>query len=356
MKNIKFTYFLLYLPLVYSCNSHTPVKDMGADTISVRVMELRQHTGDQQIAVSGRFTTDDEVMLSFKTSGIISILNVKEGDAIHPGQLLAALNPLEINAQVKQAKLAAEKALRDYQRTQSLFKDSVATLQQLQDCKTATLQADQQLGMAVFNRQYSEIRASKDGYILHKLANIGQQVTAGTNILETNGAEAGNWMLRVSISDREWAMLKINDAATIQTSALPGQLLQGLVSRKSEGVDATTGTFSAYIKLTGKKPQSIASGMFGKAVITVQQNSSEESNWQIPYEALLDGDSTTGYVFITNDHKTAQKVQVNVLNIEKNKVTISGPLKNAKFLIISGSAYLTDHSPIVIQSAQTANR
>lgn len=356
MKHIKFTYFLLYLPIIYSCNSHQHIKVMGADTISVRTMELRQHKGDQQIAVSGQFTTDDEVMLSFKTNGIISILNVKEGDAVHKGQLLAALNPLEINAQVKQAKLAAEKAQRDYLRNQSLFKDSVATLQQLQDSKTATQQADQALGIALFNRQYSEIRASKDGYILHKLANIGQQVTAGTAILEINGAEAGNWMLRVSMSDREWAMLKTNDIAEIQTSALPGQLLQGVVNHKSEGVDAATGTFSAYIKLTGKKTQVIASGMFGKAVITVTQNSSADSTWQIPYEALLDGDSTTGYVFITNDNRTARKVQVTVLNIEKNKVMISGPLKDAKSLIISGSAYLTDHSPIVIQSAKTVNQ
>ena len=30
--------------------------------------------------------------------------------------------------------------------------------------------------------------------------------------------------------------------------------------------------------------------------------------WAIPYDALLDGDANKGYVFVTNDNATAQKV------------------------------------------------
>lgn len=323
--------------------------DAGKDIIPVKVMELQKQQGSTTMAVSGQFTTDDEVMLSFKTGGIISTLTVKEGDAVEKGQLLATLNPTEVNVQVQQAKLSVEKAKRDYQRTKNLYADSVATLEQLQNSKTAMQQAEQQLNTANFNRQYSEIRAPKDGYILKKMANPGQQIAAGTAILQTNGAASGKWMLRVGVSDREWSALKLNDHADIETTAVPGQQLAGVVSRKSEAIDPATGTFTIDIALTGKKPGAVAAGMFGKAIITAAKPGISAETWQIPYEALLDGDGSNGYVFVTNDNKTAEKVKVTIVGIDKNTVTISSGLAGAKSLIISGSAYLTDKSLISIQ-------
>jgi RND family efflux transporter MFP subunit len=354
MKTLPYLGLLLCLPLVYSCSSHFEPVTTGTDTIPVQTMPIEQQNSNAPMAVSGQFTTDDEVMLSFKTGGIISSLKVKEGDAIKRGQLLATLNPTEINAEVQQARLSAEKARRDYQRTLSLYKDSVVTLEQLQNSETTLQQSQQQLNMAAFNRQYSEIHAPEDGYILSKLANTGQQVTAGTAILKTNGAESGKWMLRVGISDGEWAILQLKDHAKIQTSSLPGQSFDGVVTRKSEGVDAATGTFSADITLTGKKPRAIAAGMFGKAIIEPARRTAGSGSWHIPYEALLDGEGSSGYVFVTHDNKTATKLKVTVAGIDKNTVTISHGLENAGSLIVSGSAYLTDHSPISVQSPQTA--
>ncbi|WP_183558745.1 efflux RND transporter periplasmic adaptor subunit [Mucilaginibacter sp. SP1R1] len=349
MKTIQYFSLLLCTPLLYACNNPAPktVANHVTDTIPVSIIPLKQQNSDETMVVSGQFTTDDEVMLSFKTSGIISSLNVKEGDAVKSGQLLATLNPTEINAQVQQAQLANEKAKRDYQRTQNLYQDSVATLEQLQNSKTTLQQTQQQLSMATFNRQYSEIHAPKNGYVLHKLANTGQQVSAGAPVLETNGAHSGKWLLRSNISDQQWAKLQPGDQAQVVTTALPGTTLQGVVTRKSEGIDAATGTFTADITLTGN-PKAIAAGMFGKAILTPAHQTT--GAWQIPYEALLDGDGNSGYVFVTDDNKIAHKVKVTVAGINKNTATITDGLGQSKSLIVSGSAYLTDNSAITISS------
>ncbi|WP_293312247.1 efflux RND transporter periplasmic adaptor subunit [Pedobacter sp. UBA5917] len=358
MKNLKYFSLLLSLPFLQACGPQPKAvtAKMDNDAIPVQLMALQQQAGNSAVTASGQFTTDDEVMLSFKTGGIISTLNVKEGDAVKKGQLLATLNPTDINAQLLQAKLGSEKAERDFQRIQNLYKDSVATLEQLQNSKTNMQQAHQQLNIAAFNQQYSQIRAPKDGYILKKLGNVGQQVSAGSPVLQTNGAGSAEWVLRVNISDSEWAMLQLHDQAQIETTALPGQILQGKISRRSEGVDPATGTFSADITLLGDKPRAIAAGMFGKAVINLKHDNTKNSrqNWQIPYEALLDGDGSNGYVFITDDNKIAHKRKVTVAGINKNTVTISDGLAGAQSLIISGSPYLTDNSRIIVQSSKTA--
>jgi RND family efflux transporter MFP subunit len=320
------------------------------EVIPVKLLPLNKSNSAATIAASGRFTTDDEAFLAFKTGGVINKILVKEGDAIHAGQLLATLNLTEINAQVSQAQFAFEKAQRDYQRITNLYKDSVASLEQMQNVKTSLDLSKQQLASAQFNKNFSEIRATQNGFVLKKMANEGQVIASGTSVLQTNGAHSGNWFLRVGVSDKNWSVIKINDKAIIHSETAEGKAMEGIVYRRSEGVDPGTGSFSIDIKLLDKGA-SVASGMFGSATIAAGENiskASDANSWSIPYDALLDGDGSNGYVFITNDNKTAQKVKVTIAGMEKDHIIISDGLQNATSLIISGSAYLTDKSNIKV--------
>ncbi|WPV64921.1 efflux RND transporter periplasmic adaptor subunit [Chitinophaga sp. LS1] len=398
MKTIHAILLLPFLAVfVVSCGDNKAAENKNTtEVIPVKLLPLNgQRTGAATIAVSGQFTTDDETMLSFKTGGIIQSLAVKEGDAIKTGQVLATLNPTEINAQVTQAQLGFEKAQRDYNRVLHLYQDSVATLEQLQNAKTAMSIAGEQFKSAEFNRSHSQIRATSNGYVLRKLANEGQLVQAGTPIFETNGAASGNWLLRVDLSNKQWAAIQAQDKAMIEIESVAGKTFEGTVVRKTEGLNQTSGTFKADIRLNGVKPAAIAYGMFGKATIQPgggktknQANAGEGGSeagrsvgvggsetgksvgvgrseagrsagvgataanngpWSIPYDALMEGDGSTGYVFITNDNKTAKKITVTISGMEKDQVIISKGLEQAGALIISGSAYLTDGSPISVK-------
>ncbi|WP_212003379.1 efflux RND transporter periplasmic adaptor subunit [Chitinophaga sp. HK235] len=343
---------ILLLPLsllLFSCGSKKPVATTTdtTDVIPVKVISLEKQGSALSIHASGQFTTDDEVNLSFKTNGIINTIQVKEGDAVHSGQVLATLNLTEIDAQVQQSQLALEKAQRDYQRMLNLHNDSVATLEQLQNSKTALDLARQQLNTVQFNRSYSTIRATKDGYVLRKLANPGQFVNAGTSVLQINGARNAHWILRIGVTDKEWAQVKTGDKATVETPSLPGETFPGTVTRKSEGIDAASGTFVIDVQLSGSKPAAIATGMFGRCYISTGGTGGGTA-WSIPYAALLDGNGSNGYVFVTNDNKTARRIPVTIAGMEKDQVLISHGMEQARSLIISGSAYLKDQSSIRI--------
>jgi RND family efflux transporter MFP subunit len=333
--------------IAQSCNNSegkTETTPTTLEEIPVKIMALEKQEVKPLVNTSGLFTTDDETNLAFKVGGIISKVYVKEGDAIRNGQLLASLNLTEIEAQVSQAKLAFEKAKRDYARVENLYKDSVVTLEQFQNAKTGMEVAQNQFEAASFNRSYSEIRAVSNGYVLKKLASEGQVISPGTTVLQTNGASQNLWKLRVGVSDREWALISIGDKATVTTDALPGITINAIVSRKAEGTDGISGAFS--IELTLEKTKApLASGLFGKATI---QASRAQTVWSIPYEALLDGNAQSGYVFTTNDSKTAIKTPVVVGAINQDQILISGGLADAKFIIVSGSAYLRDSSAITV--------
>jgi RND family efflux transporter MFP subunit len=339
---------IVIAPWFLQACSHTDGKNESSshstEVVPVRTIHIAQEELQPVVQTSGLFTTDDETYLAFKTGGIIEKIFVKEGDAIRKGQLLAALNLTEIEAQVAQARLSFEKAKRDFARIENLYKDSVATLEQLQNTRTAMEVASRQLEAANFNRSYSEIRSVSNGFVLRKMANEGQVISSGAPVFQTNGAGRGKWILRTGVSDREWSMVNLGDEALVSTDALVGKEFKATVTRKSEGADAVNGSF--MVELTLHTPGTgLASGLFGKATI---QASHKQRVWKIPYDALLDGDAQSGYVFVTEDEKTAHKVAVVVGGIEKEQVIILYGLEHAKQLIISGSAYLKDNSAIKV--------
>jgi RND family efflux transporter MFP subunit len=345
---VKSTLFILIaFGLLQSCSNSNGKNESASpatEVVPVRVIHIAQEEVQPVIQTSGLFTTDDETYLAFKTGGIIEKMFVKEGDAIKKGQLLATLNLTEIEAQVAQARLSYEKARRDFSRVENLYKDSVATLEQFQNARTGMEVASRQLDAANFNRSYSEIRSVANGFVLRKMASEGQVISPGAPVFLTNGAGQGKWILRTGVSDREWSVISIGDKAVVSTDAMEGKQFEATVTRKSEGTDAMNGSF--MVELTLQTPgKGLASGLFGKAII---KGSRTQRVWKIPYDALLDGDAQSGYVFVTDDHKTAHRVPVVVGGIEKDQVTILSGLEHAKTLIISGSAYLKEGAAIKI--------
>lgn len=323
--------------LLVACNSaEKSTTETPKDVVPVSILELKAEQLQPIIHTAGVFTTDDETLLAFKTGGVIEKIYVKEGDPVRSGQLLATLNLTEIDAQVAQAQLAFEKATRDFNRTQNLYQDSVATLEQFQNARTGLDVARKQLESARFNRTYSEIRAINNGMVLRKMANEGQVISPGTTIFQTNGSAKGKWILRTGVSDRDWAIIQPGDVATITSDALPDKVWQGTVTKKSAAVDAFNGALS--IEITLNTDAGLAAGIFGKATITANQ---KQNVWKIPFEALLDGNAQNGYVFI-NENNKARKAAVVISGIEKDFVLVSSGLQNGQQLIVSGSAYLKE--------------
>jgi RND family efflux transporter MFP subunit len=351
-KNMKTTTFLIASMIatagfLQSCSTgqSKPKVSVPTEIIPVKVISLNKQNMNAIIHSSGQFTTNNETLLSFKTSGIISSLKVKEGDFVKKGQLLSTLNLTEIETQVAQAKFGYEKAERDYQRANNLYRDSVATLEQLQNAKTALDLATQQYSAAKFNLAHSRITALEDGFVLKKLANEGQYISSGTPVIQTNGAGSNQWILKVGLSDKEWSSIKIGDKAKLETDAHAGKKLEAVVIRKSESADGVSGSFFAELKVKDQKEAPLAAGLFGKAEIYA---SGKQELWTIPFEALLDGNANSGFVFGTNDNKTAMKLPVEIASIDRDKVYIRKGLENVENLIVAGSPYLKENSSIQV--------
>ncbi len=316
----------------------------NAEPVPVHIMPLKRSSVSTAIKASGQLTTDDQTILGFKTGGIVKEVLVKEGDFVKKGQVLATLDLREVHTRVSQAKYGYEKAQRDFERTNNLYRDSVATLEQLENAETALAIAKEQLDAASFNQRFSTIHATANGYVLRKFVNAGQVVDVGDPILQTNGAGDGKWILKVGVGDRQWASITHKTQATVAIDAFPGKSFQAYVIRKSETADPQSGAFTIELSVD-HKGEKFASGMFGSAEISTP---AADPTWQVPYEAVLDANDDEGFVFITHDNKTAIKQPISIASFDGTSIYINDGLKEDMSLIVSGSAYLTDKSPITV--------
>lgn len=327
-----------------SGNSKSAIPDAG-DAIPVRLLAVNADTSAGLIEASGLLSTENQARLSFKIGGVIDAILVKEGQFVRQGQLLATLKSTEISAQVQQVELALEKAKRDYQRASNLYKDSVATLEQLQNSKTGVDIATQNLQQVNFNAQYARITAPSDGFIVKKIANTGELAGPGTPILFMSSV-AGNskWILRTGVSDKEWAAAETGNAATVTFDAFPGKTFSATVSKKALAADEQSGSFLLELQVEFGKEQP-ALGLFGKAQI---HTSGRSIGFSVPYEALLEANGKNGYVFVSDDRKTVKRVPVIISSISNNTVYIASGLEGHSWVVSAGSPYLTDGSAIKV--------
>ncbi len=325
--------------------TETSKKADDVEIISIKTVPVLTKSVTHEIVGAGMLMSKSESRLSFKTGGVISKIYVREGDNVRAGQLLAALDLTEINSQVAQTQLGVQKAERDLQRAKNLYADTVATLETLQNAATGADIARKTYEIARFNQKFSEIRAPRSGKVLKKMMNEGELAGPGTPIFFINEATANSndWVVRVGVSDRDWAALRVGNTANLTFDAYPNETFAGRVSKLADMVDPSSGTYEVEIAVQtqGKR---MATGLF--AHVKIQPSASSPMTF-IPIEALVEGNGTEGFVWTLNaDNVSVKKVPIKIITILEKEIGVSGLSENK--VITEGSSYLTEKSKVKV--------
>ncbi|WP_291138932.1 efflux RND transporter periplasmic adaptor subunit [Flavobacterium sp. UBA7663] len=332
---------LISMISVMSCNKAED-KIENAEVIPVKVFTLKNSSSNESIISTGLITTENETKLAFKVGGVIDRIYVKEGQSFNKGQLLATLKLTEIEAQVTQSKLGYEKSKRDYNRVYSLHKDSVATLEQLQNSKTLLDISEKALEQANFNKKYAYIYATSSGFVTKKIGNEGEIIQGGFPVLAINeNNNQKNWIVKIGVSDSDWSAINENNSCKIKAN---GKSYSGIVSQKSKAVDSNSGTFQIEIKIQNATKE-LAVGMFANVTIHVSSNKNINA---IPYDAVIEANGKKAFVFIPTSDTTVKKIPIEIESFNDKEVIVAKGLENASSIIIGNSPFLNEKSKIKI--------
>ncbi|GAA0534392.1 efflux RND transporter periplasmic adaptor subunit [Chitinophaga japonensis] len=276
------------------------------------------------ITASGMIASSQEVALSFKTGGMVAQVYVEEGQYVQQGALLARLNTTELEAQLLQADLNIEKLQRDAGRLQQLVKDTIATLEQLQNTQTSLSAAVQQKRSMDYNLSQASLYAPAPGFVLQRQVNPGEYKTPGSPVfIIGSNMDAGNpkWVFKAGLSDKDRVRVQEGQSAAITLDALPGQVFTGKVSRLSAIPEAQTGTYNCYISFE-PGPAHMVYGLTGKLSI---QYAAGDQYTLLPLDALMAASGDTALVYTVLPDSTVQQRSVHIHSIHGDAVAIEEP-------------------------------
>ena len=314
------------------------------DAIAVTVAQVKHEQRSQAIRNSGRISHKNEMRLSFKTGGLIEQINVEEGDEVAAGQILAALDLEEINAQQERAASNFKNSAADLERFSKLHADALVSLQVKQNAQLANDSAAAELQIANFNKKLSVIRAPADGRILKRFVESSELVQPGQPVLLLASRKQGS-VVRVGLIDQDIVKVGVGDPANIILDAYPGRKFTGKVSEVALSTDSNAGTFEVEI-LIDDQGFSLRSGLIARVEIIPV---SGDLQYYVPIESVFRAENGLASVFVLDQHKNVvNEVSVEIVEFLHDELAVRGSLKASDKVIKLGAPYLTDGNAVSI--------
>ncbi len=335
MKVEKIVFGLIFMGLIVlsSCKREAKEEKRSDNTklSSVKSISVQEVQYRDTIHSSGVLIYDKESKLSFKTGGIIDHIAVHEGQYVKKGDLLASVKQDEIEASMLQSQSAFEKAQRDYERVSGLYKDSVATLEQLQNAKTQLTSSEANLKAITFNRKHSCIVAPSSGIIQKVLMDENELAGAGSPVL-IFGSKNGGKVFTTYVPDVEVVKLKTGEKANLKFDARPNTFFNGFVQEISGMANEKTGTYEVKVSVSDNE-NLLLPGFIGSASFV---SSNVDLCSRIPIEALVNAEKNVGIVYVVDSKEKVKKQSIVIRSISGNHLIVSSGLKPQDNVIYEG--------------------
>ncbi len=263
---------------------------------------------------SGIAKAGDKIELSFRSSGIISKVNVSKGQKVKKGDLIAKLDNVEANLAYEQtisalnsAKSAMNTAKSELDRMKSLYEKGSKSLSEYEQTKNSYQNALSQYESAKRNKgiqatqlSYGVITAPKDGLIADTDGGVGERVGAGHQFAILN---AGDQMkIEVGLPENIVNTVKTGMEAVIAFSSLDQKTFDGTVLEVAPTVDDGAATYTTSIGIDTPTPD-IKPGMAAKVTFNFENTGiASDNSIIIPVKAVgEDGDGNFVYIIESED-------------------------------------------------------
>jgi multidrug efflux system membrane fusion protein len=199
----------------------------------VRYQEVYATGAERVRRFSGTAQAGMESHLSFKVGGTVERVAVKVGDRVRPGQLLAQLDPHDLQLQVQETEASLERARAEarntdanYNRVRELYenrnsprRDLDAARAQFESARANVQSLEKRLELARTQLGYARLSAPVEGAIASVKVEVNENVSPGQVILELTSGERPE--VEVAIPEMLIAELREGDPARVTFDAIP---------------------------------------------------------------------------------------------------------------------------------------
>jgi len=334
--------FLLALSLLITLQNCASEEEAPVEILRPVVYHEVGLSGGEVIrSFSGTAQTDKIINLSFRSSGIITELNMNLGNQVRKGELLGQLDNVQARLAHEQAVSALNSAASqmntaelNLERIRLLYEKGSASLSDFENAKNSfrTAEASYESAQRSVDIQQEQINygflyAPETGAIAAVNVELEENISPGQVVGVLNAGLDMN--IAMGIPESVINRLKPEMEVGIMFSALPNQSFLGSVIEISPALDANTSTYPIEVKVINPTDD-IKSGMAASVTFNFSESIGNNEAIVIPANAV--GEDQSGrFVFLINEQGSSG------ITVNKNYVEI-GELTSDGFEIIAGLA------------------
>ncbi|WP_430812040.1 MULTISPECIES: efflux RND transporter periplasmic adaptor subunit [unclassified Carboxylicivirga] len=312
-------------------------------TIKVVASTVEPRLYEHFVDISGKVEADKNIIISPETAGKIISIDVKEGERVRKGQVLARLNTEMTKRALAQVEINLQLATTTYERQADLWQQSIGSEMEYLQAKSNKEALQQQKEALLAQLDLAIIRAPIDGVvddIIQKQGEMASPQQAFARLVNINQV-----YISADVSEIYLQAVNAGDRVAIEFPVI-NKNLEANIYRASSVIDPASRTFRVRINLNNNNNE-IKPNML--AVLKLRTFKAE--NAIIVPSILVKKDFSGEFIFVTQEtdgQLRAAKRYIKTGIKDNNNTLVTDGLTPGDQLITKGYAQVVDGAAIAI--------
>ncbi|KAA9040575.1 efflux RND transporter periplasmic adaptor subunit [Ginsengibacter hankyongi] len=360
-KNILQLFTVIGFLALSSCSTKNKTKaEPNTDSAVVVTVATPSGNDQQAINISGQVEASQSANISTRVMGYITKLNVKVGDHVNKGQLIASISNndivakrAQVDASIAEANDALQNAQKDYDRFTALYKQQSATAKELDNATLQYNSAKSRLESAKQMRNevnamlaYTTLTAPFSGTVTQKLADAGSMANPGMPIVTIE--QSGSYQISAAVPETQINQVKQGQSVTVNIKSI-NKIFTGKVTQLNQSSQFTGGQYLIKVSIPDKEKNGLYAGMYANLSIASSNKVEVDTDAVlVPVSSIINKDQLTGlYTISANNTALLRWVRLGKTFGDKAEV-LSGLGKNEQF-IVSADGKIYNGIPVKIK-------
>jgi membrane fusion protein, multidrug efflux system len=299
MKHLK-QFTITLLPFIFlgfiSCDRDEVQSEQADRATPIAGYELVQRDLSRVVQVSSVVEPENEITIASRMAGLITSMNVREGDRLNQGDILVQFDMEEQQAELERARAELDLEETRYNRSAQLYEREAISSAEFEEARANYKIAESEVKLRDTRMGFGTVRAPGDIVILQRYVEEGDAVSLNDPLFRV--ADLNRLVVRVGIPERDVVHMQQGQTADINIDAFPGSLFSGTVQRIYPSADTESRLVTVEITLRAEQQdQIIRPGYLARARLDADRR---QGVLAIPSESLLASSGDERFVYIIN--------------------------------------------------------
>lgn len=314
----------------------------GLNGIAVSVLTLTPETFKNYIEVQGRIDAEENVSVSSEMPGTVTKINVKVGDEVNKGDVLAETDARTISQSIADLQVNYELVTQIFDKQKNLWEQKIGTEVQYLQAKANKESMEKKMTMLQQQLSMSKIISPISGTIDAVDVKLGQMVAPGMPAIRV--INFSNLKVKADVAETYASKIKKGSDVLVYFPDMADSIM-AKVNFVSRAINQTTRTFLVEVLLDNKSeyhPNMVAR-------LNINDYKSAEPAIVIPVRTIQKDENNASFVFVA-ENGVAQKRLITLGKEYSGKAEVKSGLKENELLVTLGYDVINEGDAIVYKN------